>query len=197
MSNQKTKNAAAIALIIVAAFLFAAVADWGISQVEEGLHPIEYEEYVEKYASEYNIPEYIIFAVINVESEFNPEAVSTAGAMGLMQMMPDTFVWLSSAEHLGENLSVTALYDPEVSIRYGAYYLRYLFEKFHNWDNVFAAYNGGEGNVAKWLEDSRYSDRNGNLTYIPFKETRRYVRKVNNQSEFYKDTYYDDKEIVK
>lgn len=197
MLNKKTKSSLVIALIIAGAFLFAVLADLGISLVERELHPVEYEEYVEKYASEYNIPEYIIFAVINVESRFDPEATSQVGAMGLMQMMPDTFIWLASAEHLGEDLSVTALYDPEVSIRYGTYYLRYLFEKFHDWNNVYAAYNGGEGNVAKWLADPQYSDRNGNLTNIPFKETRSYVKKVTRQASFYRDTYYDNKEIVK
>ena len=199
MLNQKTKSTMIIALIILFAFLLATLADMGITLVEKKLHPLKYEEYVERYASEYNVPEYIIYAVINVESEFDPEAVSYVGAMGLMQMMPDTFTWLSSAEHLGENLSVTALYDPETSIRYGVYYLRYLFRKFHDWTNVYAAYNGGEGNVAKWLADSEYSDGKGNLTHIPFKETRKYVKKVTRQAEFYKNTYYTatDKEIVK
>jgi soluble lytic murein transglycosylase len=192
-----TVRAAVIALIIVGALAVSIIAELGISFVEREMHPIEYEEYVTKYASEYNIPEYIIYAIINVESGFDPEATSHVGAMGLMQMMPDTFTWLSSAEHLGENLSPTSLYEPEVSIRYGVYYLRYLFDKFHDWNNVYAAYNGGEGNVAKWLEDSRYSDGKGNLTYVPFKETRNYVKKVKRQAEFYKNEYYKDREAVK
>ena len=197
MPLKKSKSAIIIVLIIVCSFILAALADLGISFVERETHPMEYQEHVQKYASEYNIPEYIIYAIINVESGFDPDATSVAGAMGLMQMMPDTFTWLSSAEHLGENLSVTSLYTPEVSIRYGTYYLRYLFEKFHDWNNVFAAYNGGEGNVMKWLEDTKYSDGKGNLTHIPFKETRNYVKKVNRNVNFYRDTYYENKEIVK
>ena len=111
-----------------------------------------------------------------------------------MQMMPSTFEWLTSSDHLDENLSPNDIFEPEVSIRYGTYYLRYLFEKFYNWDTVFAAYNGGEGNVAKWLKDKRYSDGKGNLTDIPFKETREYVKKVNRAMDYYKKTYYKDKE---
>ena len=114
-----------------------------------------------------------------------------------MQMMPSTFTWLSSSEHLNENLSYAELYDPETSIRYGTYYLRYLFEKFKNWDNVFAAYNGGEGNVAKWLEDPTYADGRGGLRTIPFKETRNYVKRVNSAIDHYKLLYYEKELSVK
>ena len=177
MLKVSDKKPIMIALILIGALLLAFLLDAGVTFIEKKVHPVEYKEIIEKYASEYNIPEYIVLAVINTESGFDPEAVSNAGAMGLMQMMPDTFTWLTSAEHLGENLDSTALYEPEVSIRYGCYYLRYLFRKFYNWDTVFAAYNGGEGNVAKWLADPEYSDGKGNLTHIPFKETRKYVKK--------------------
>ena len=186
-----------IALILIGALLLAFLFDAGVTFIEKKVHPVEYKEIIEKYASEYNIPEYIVLAVINTESGFDPEAVSNAGAMGLMQMMPDTFTWLTSAEHLGENLDPSALYEPEVSIRYGCYYLRYLFRKFYNWDTVFAAYNGGEGNVAKWLADPEYSDGKGNLTHIPFKETRKYVKKVNSNIKYYKNTYYQNEVSVK
>ena len=94
--------------------------------------------------------------------------------------------------HLNENLTVNDIYDPEVSIRYGTYYLRYLFEKFHNWDTVFAAYNGGEGNVAKWLNDPAYSNGDGTLKSIPFPETARYVQKINDNIKYYKSTYYEE-----
>lgn len=187
----------AIALIILGSLLLAIVADTVLSLIEKEQSPTNYEEYVQKYASEYNIPEYIIFAVIKVESDFDPNAVSSMGAIGLMQMMPKTFKWLTSSEHLSEYLPVSSLYTPDVSIRYGCYYLRYLFKKFHNWNTVFAAYNGGEGNVTKWLSDSKYSDGNGNLTDIPNKETKNYVKKVNEALKFYKDTYYKSEVSVK
>ena len=143
---------------------------------------------VDKYAEQYNVPSYLILAIIEVESEFDPAATSSAGACGLMQMTPKTFAWLTSSEHLGENLTPDELFDPEVSIRYGTYYLKYLFTRFHNWDTVLAAYNGGEGNVAKWLADDEYSNGDGTLKYIPFKETRNYVKKVNQAIDNYKNT---------
>ena len=157
----------------------------------------ECKEIAERYASEYNVPAYIILAVIEVESEFDPNATSSAGACGLMQMTPKTFEWLTSSEHLGENLSSLELFDPEVSIRYGTYYLHYLFTRFRNWDTALAAYNGGEGNVAKWLENDEYSNGDGTLKYIPFKETRNYVKKVNKSIDYYKNTYYRNEESVK
>ena len=140
---------------------------------------------------------YIIFAVIDVESDFKPYYTSEAGARGLMQMVPDTFEWLTSAEHLGEDLSPDELYEPEVNIKYGTYYLSYLFEKFHDWNTVFAAYNAGEGNVAKWLEDDEYTDESGKLTHIPFKETRAHVKKINEAIDYYKNTYYRNEENTK
>lgn len=190
----KIKRSIAVILLIAVSFGIAFGVDALWRLVERGMHPDDFREIVDKYAAEYNVPAYVIFAVIDTESDFEPGAVSSAGAQGLMQMMPSTFEWLTSSDHLDENLSPNDIFEPEVSIRYGTYYLRYLFEKFYNWDTVFAAYNGGEGNVAKWLKDRRYSDTNGNLTDIPFKETREYVKKVNKAMDYYKNTYYKDKE---
>lgn len=185
-------RAVAIILIIVLALGLALGIDQALTKVEEHVYPIEYAEYVSLYAKEYNIPEYVIYAVIKIESDFDPNATSSAGAIGLMQMMPDTFLWLTGNEHLGESLPTDALYSPKVSIRYGVYYLRYLYRKFdYNWDTALAAYNGGEGNVATWLKSPQYSDGDGNLTYIPIKETRNYVKKANTAIDAYKKLYYE------
>ena len=186
---RKASKPIVIALITISAIIVALFAEFGVSFVEKQIHPIAYEEFVEKYSAEYNIPEYIIYAIINVESGFDPDAAS-GEANGLMQIAPATFKWLTSAEHLNENLSAAKVYDPETNIRYGCYYLRYLFKKFYNWNTVFAAYNAGEGRVTKWLSDPRYSDGKGNLTNIPIEETAKYVKKVNKEIKYYKDTYY-------
>ena len=177
---QAFRRALAILLIIVLSLTVGIGADLIWTKIDETTHPRDYADLVTKYAVEYNIPEYVIYAVIKTESDFEANALSEAGAMGLMQMMPATFEWLTGDEHLDEHLDVSSLNTPDVSIRYGSYYLLYLFRRFdHNWNTVFAAYNGGEGNVAEWLENPEYSDGQGNLTYIPFKETRNYVKKVN------------------
>ena len=186
-----------IALIILFAFLLATLADMGITLVEKKLHPLKYEEYVERYASEYNVPEYVIFAVINTESGFDPNAESSAGAFGLMQMMPSTQKYLATDAHLDEDTDFEDLADPDVAIRYGTYYLRYLFDKFHKWSVVFAAYNAGEGRVSEWLDEPKYSEDGETLKKIPIRETRNYVKKVNKAIDYYKDTYYRNGVSVK
>ena len=194
---QTFRRTLAVILIIAISLGVGFAADLLWTKVDHTTHPRKYHDIVTKYSVEYNIPEYIIFAVIKTESGFDPLAKSSAGAMGLMQMMPSTFEWLTGEEHLNEGLSSDSLYDPEVSIRYGTYYLCYLHAKFDRiWDTAIAAYNGGEGNVAKWLSDPEYSDGEGNLTYIPFDETRSYVDKVSSASEMYQKLYYAPNEGV-
>lgn len=182
-----------IAIAIAAGFCIDTV--W--SMLERKTHPKDYSDIVERYAAEYNIPPEIIFAVIKTESNFDPNAKSRVGALGLMQMMPSTFEWLTGEEHLNEKLLTLKLFDPEVSIRYGTYYISYLKNRFFkeqanesvNWNVIFAAYNGGEGNVAKWLSDPECVDENGRLVNIPFPETRSYVSKVNKAINTYKELY--------
>jgi soluble lytic murein transglycosylase len=107
-----------------------------------------------------------------------------------MQLMPSTFEWLTN-DILNENLSAAMLKDPGVNIRYGTFLLSRLYGQYGNWKTVFAAYNAGMGNVNKWLEDERYSDGSGNLTFIPFAETRRYVELADKSAGIYKRLYYD------
>ena len=184
MSN--VKRFAVVALIILGSIAAGFLLNLGWNVLDRAAHPQDFFPSVERYAKEYDVPEDLILAVIKVESDFDPNAQSSVGAMGLMQMMPTTFDWLTGKEHLGEYLPPSKLYDPEVSIRYGTYYLRYLYQKFNcNWETAIAAYNGGEGNVTQWLNDPEYSDSEGNLTYIPFKETRNYVQKVKDAREMY------------
>ena len=159
---------------------------------EKKAHPRSYSEIIASASLEFDVPQYIIYATIKVESDFDPNALSTADARGLMQMLPSTFEWLTGDEHLGEHIKTSKLYSPEVSIRYGTYYLSYLYKKFdYDWNNAFAAYNAGEGNVSKWLNNPEYSDKNGNLTNIPFEETEKYLKKINNEIETYKKLYPD------
>ena len=190
MNNNNTKRIVAI-LIIICLSIGGGVAIneiWNI--LERHTHPIDYADIISSASREFDVPEYIIYATIKVESDFDPMAMSSAGALGLMQIMPSTFEDLTSDEHLDENLSTRKLDDPKVNIRYGTYYLSYLYKKFdYNWDTAFAAYNGGETRVTAWLKDPDYSDLNGNLTNIPLKETKNYVKKINSAIEIYKKLY--------
>ena len=177
-------------LIIIISIILGIIINAVWNYIEIKNNPTTYNEIVKKYSLEYGVPERIIFATIKTESSFDCNAVSSSGAMGLMQMMPTTFEWLTSDEHLDEALPKDALFDPEVSIRYGTYYLSYLAKKFdYDWNIVSAAYNAGEGRVLEWLESDEYTDENGNLIKIPKKETKAYVKKINDAIDTYTKLY--------
>ena len=87
-------------------------------------YPMKYENYIEKYSAQYDVPKTLLLAVIKTESSFDPKAESSAGALGLTQITPETFHWLQTKT--GETLSDDALSDPETAIRYGALFLALL-----------------------------------------------------------------------
>ena len=124
-----------------------------------------------------------------MESGFDSGAKSEAGALGLMQIMPDTFDWLVSLTQDGYETGM--LYDPETNIKYGTYYLSYLYLKYSDWETAFAAYNAGPADVDGWLENPEYCDENGGLEKIPIDETAKYVKKVSSASKVYQKLYYD------
>lgn len=186
-----TKNPSrglAIALIAAIAIGLGFLADFVITCLEKQAYPQGYAEYVTIYAEKYGVPENLVYSVIRTESDFESGAVSSVGAIGLMQIMPDTFKWLTD-DILFEHMEVGMLYDPETNIRYGTFYLSYLYDRYGNWDLVLAAYNGGLGNVDKWLEDQAYADGEGGLKKIPFKETRHFTRRVSRAWEKYDKLY--------
>ena len=177
-------------LITIISIILGIIINAVWNYIELKNNPTTYNEIVKKYSLEYGVPERIIYATIKTESSFRSDAVSSSGAMGLMQMMPSTFEWLTSDEHLDEALPKDALFDPEVNIRYGTYYLSYLAKKFdYDWTIVSAAYNAGESRVLAWLESDEYTDDSGNLIKIPIKETRAYVKKINDAIDTYTKLY--------
>ena len=179
-----------IAFIAVLAIGLGFLADFLITCLEKNSYPREYAEYVEVYAEAYGVPEGLVFAVIRTESSFDSGAVSPVGAVGLMQLMPSTFEWLTD-DKLFEHLESGMLYDPETNVKYGTYCLSFLYDRYGDWELALAAYNGGLGNVDKWLEDDRYADADGEggLKRIPFKETRQFVARVTDAWEMYERLY--------
>lgn len=89
-------------------------------------------------AEEYAVPEEVIYAVMSVESNFKSDAQSSKGAIGLMQITPDTFTWLCSKNNASDT-NPELLYNPETNIRYGTYFLSLLYSEFGVWDTAFAA----------------------------------------------------------
>lgn len=152
-------------------------------------HPQKYAESVEKYAAEYDVPESVVYAVIKTESGFTPDAVSLKGAIGLMQITPDTFDWLCSKT--GDEANALLLYEPDTNIRYGTYFLSLLHNEYKAWDTVYAAYNAGRGRVNSWLASEEYNN-NGRLKNIPYEETASYVKKVEKAQSVYARLYYGE-----
>ena len=192
--KQKNNYGLTVLVVLIISIIFGFLFDIAMMFVEKRIYPIpeEYVPYVEKYAEEYGVPVNLIYAVIKTESGFDSSAVSRKGAVGLMQIMPTTFKWLTDdimREYLGSGM----LYDPETNIKYGTYYLSRLYNKFGDWDTALAAYNGGEGNVSEWLSNKKYSDDGVKLNTdkIPdeFFETRNYVKKVNKALKKYNELY--------
>lgn len=149
------------------------------------LFPLNHLDIIYKYSKKYNIDTSLVCAVINAESRFKQNAVSEKGASGLMQIMKPTADW--AAEEIGiKEYSYDKIFEPELNIHIGCWYLSRLMKQYdNNLTLVIAAYNAGSGNVSKWLYDTRYSQDGEQLNNIPFKETDKYVDKVN----IYKKVY--------
>lgn len=170
-------------------FFLCVVAAIGYFVVVPRFVPLEYEEYVEKYASQYQVEPSLVYAVIFCESGYDPQAVSHAGSKGLMQISDDTAVW--AAQQIdgmdAENLNVM---EPDENIQIGCWYLHWLHDKFNgNTQTCLAAYNAGHNKVAQWLADEEKSADGLTLEEIPYAETDQYVKKVTLMQQVYQWRY--------
>jgi soluble lytic murein transglycosylase len=145
--------------------------------VSEQIFPIHYTAEIADVAERYDLDPYLVAAVVKTESGFNPKAVSPAGAVGLMQLMPDTAEWITGLDEWlgGDDMELT---DPSDSLELGACYLAYLRDKFDGETlAMLAAYNGGPGNVNGWIEAAGGLE-DFDIGDIPFEETRDFVQRV-------------------
>ena len=149
------------------------------------VYPLHYKQQVFKYANVYDLDRALVFAIIKNESDFDKNAVSNAGAVGLMQITNFTANYI--AKQLGEQ--DFDLINPETNIRFGCFYMRYLLNKFEYLETALVAYNAGEGNVSKWLKDTNYSDNGKTLKTVPFKESREYIVKIKENVKKYNKLY--------
>jgi soluble lytic murein transglycosylase len=192
LANFWVKNRRIKTVIAAVCMLAAAAALWQYvykNEFMKAAFPAGYAPAVEKYAQQYGIDPNLIFAVIKNESNFDPGAVSSAGALGLMQIKPDTFNWVRSKVGEGGNLSANDLYDPETNIKYGTAFLSLLTGEFKDTGTVIAAYHAGRASVNKWLKNKDYSKDGQTLYYIPFDDTRQYVAKVMETHLIYSSLY--------
>jgi soluble lytic murein transglycosylase len=151
-------------------------------------YPLAYEEIVRGHAENYDLDPALLAAVIYAESKFDPDVVSSAGAVGLMQLLPDTAQGIADRTG-GGAYQEDDLRDPEINVRYGAWYLDHLREKYADHPDpiglALAAYNAGQTNVDRWVAEAGP----GRPVEIPFPETRAYVSKVRHLEELYRRGY--------
>ncbi|SFU45520.1 soluble lytic murein transglycosylase [Alicyclobacillus macrosporangiidus] len=212
---------AALILLIAVVFLITSNTFW------RWMYPIGYQPEIRRAASEAHIDPLLVASVIRVESQFHSEDVSHAGAIGLMQLMPDTAQWLanqmngasgsrahagaegsagnvggagnaggaaaSGSNAAGSPVDTARLADPDVNIRLGTWYIRYLVDLFHgNQVAAIAAYNSGPKRVSEWLADGTWNGQLKTLNDIPVGETRHFVGRVFYNYDLYQRIYGND-----
>ena len=142
-------------------------------------YPLHYEQIVRGHARNYHLDPALLAAVIYQESKFKADARSKSGAVGLMQLLPDTAKGI--AVHTGgTQFVVSDLYNPEINVRYGSWYLRHLLERYGDERTALAAYNAGQDNVDRWRAAGGG---------IRFSETRAYVARVEDLKKIYANAY--------
>ncbi len=153
------------------------------------MFPMPHFGIVEKYAKENGIKITLVYAVMKAESGFREEAVSPKQAMGLMQITEKTGKWIASS--LGaDDFKAEELIVPEVNVKFGCWYLSYLMKRFDgNRELALAAYNAGEGTVVRWMESGDIVWKGLEIKELPFKETEKYLVRVNRIYFVYKSLY--------
>lgn len=152
------------------------------------LYPMPYEEEVMEAARQFGLDPYLVISVIRVESRFNPAAESHKGAVGLMQLMPQTAEWAAAKMNL--DYSRDMLTDPGFNITLGCWYLSFLKSQFDgNTTASLAAYNSGNTPVNQWLAGNLWNGTLEDADNIPYPETRDYVKKVFRTLEIYNRLY--------
>lgn len=144
------------------------------------IFPRKYENYVVGSCEKYDLETALVYATIKQESDFERRAVSKSGALGLMQILPRTAKWI--ANELEIEYSDEIMFEPKYNIEFGCFYLRYLFDRFEDFNIVICAYNAGEGKVLDWIQDGKLKENK-----IDYAETRTYLRKVREYYNVYKN----------
>jgi len=174
---------------LVAAVLLMYAAMLCVPGVLKFFYPLKHKEIIVRYGQLNNIDPPLIAALIKTESNFKPNAESRKGARGLMQITPKTGKWI--ADNTGmKDYDDSMLFHPEINIKLGSWYIKHLSDYYGgNFELVFAAYNGGSGNVDKWLKNNKYSLDGKTLDVIPFSETENFIKRLKKNYGIYKRIY--------
>ena len=151
-------------------------------------YPAGFEDQVSRLARQYKVPQKLIFAVMREESHFQPDALSRAGAVGLMQLMPKTALYVGRT--IRKKVHLNMLTDPATNIQLGIAYLGRLLKRYKgNFYYTLAAYNGGATNVKRWRRKTRIDDEDYFVEKITFDETKSYVKRVMRSYYVYENLY--------
>lgn len=148
---------------------------------------INYQEEIYEYSEKYNVDPLLTASIIKVESDYNKDAKSDQGAQGLMQLLDETAS--HAADLTNKEFYPDKLSDVEYNLDLGIAYYDYLYRYYNNRDLALAAYNGGVGNVDKWIDEGLIDPADPNTQNIPFEETRQYVTKIDANYDVYKKFY--------
>jgi soluble lytic murein transglycosylase len=176
-----------VAIVLAALVALAGVAAVSVVRSEPDWYqrlryPLRYEPIVTGHARNYRLDPALLAAVIYSESKFDADARSAAGAIGLMQLLPETAKGIALRTG-GSRFVVSDLYEPELNVRYGSWYLRHLLDRYGDERLALAAYHAGQGNVDSWREQG---------IGVQFPETRAYVDKVQRLTDVYATAYDDE-----
>ncbi len=156
--------------------------------VNELTLPLEYSSTIRQQAAEKHLDPALVAAVIYAETKFDSRA-SSAGAIGLMQLLPETGAEVARLSG-ATSFHTADLWTPRINISYGSYLLRLLIDKYHGSTMLaLAAYNGGAANVDRWVATARAHGHRLRISDIPFPETRDYVQRVLDAQRQYRHTY--------
>jgi soluble lytic murein transglycosylase len=172
-----------LGLLILLGLAVSAAVAWTIREEPDfylrARYPLEYEHIIRGHAANHDLDPALLAAVVYVESRFDPNATSSAGAIGLMQLLPETAKGIALRTG-GERFVVADLRDPEINVRYGSWYLDHLRQKYEDVGLALAAYHAGPSAVDHWRAEG---------LGIPFPDTRDYVQEVERLRRVYEDAY--------
>ena len=174
--------------IVLAFALIILCGDKLVSYTAKLLYPQKHQTEVENYSQEFGVDPSLCYAIIKCESNFNEKAESSAGAIGLMQLTPETFNFVCKNIYDFE-VDPSLIYDPATNIKCGVWLISYLQKEMSGEQEIIAAYNAGVNKVKEWLQNPEYSEDGTTLSKVPYKETDNHIKKVLKTKDIYIKLY--------